>query len=183
MDFPAAPQSYRSRKQLLRPLLRQPPSAQQSSPPAPRVKCYYHSAKLTRTKDSRAVSRRYRRGSSRSDSWTTSRRGAIGLRNNELWKSVLFVIVNDRSRYCLAARECLFFKGRKKKREGRGGGGRRSVYSRVVDESILAQRCYSPALLEIFVSREFSPLSNSNFQRRFQRRIESGGSLNEWFSE
>lgn len=58
MDFLAARQveSYRSCKQLLRPV-RQPPLP----PPPPRVKRYYHSAKLTRTKDS-SVSRRYRGG-------------------------------------------------------------------------------------------------------------------------
>ena len=92
----------------------------------PRVKCYYHSAKLTRTKDS-SVSRRYRgKGKGVIEPHWQLDNITVGLRNNE---EILFVIVNDRSRYCSVARECLFKKRRKKK--GREGKGRKkNVYSR-----------------------------------------------------
>lgn len=119
----------------------------------PRVKCYYHSAKLTRTKDS-SVSRRYRgKGKGVIEPHWQLDNITVGLRNNE---EILFVIVNDRSRYCSVARECLFKKRRKKKgREGKGG--KKNVYSRLgggIDNS----RHY----LEIFAfpfEREFFFLS------------------------
>lgn len=36
-----------------------------------------------------------------------------------IWKGVLFVIVNDRSRYCFVARECLLENKKKKKEKER----------------------------------------------------------------
>lgn len=77
-----------------------------------------------------------------------------------IWKGVLFVIVNDRSRYCFVARECLLENKKKKERKGEK---KRSVYSRHgswtgIDNSTL---------------RDYLEILASLFRREFRSRIRS----------
>lgn len=93
----------------------------------PRVKCYYHSAKLTRTKDS-SVSRRYRgkgRGwSSHTDSWTTSQLACGTMRR---YYSLSLMTDRDIARW--HANVCL--KKGEKRKKGKERGGKKNVYSRL----------------------------------------------------
>ena len=78
-----------------------------------------------------------------------------------IWKGVLFVIVNDRSRYCFVARECLLENKKKKKKEKERK--KRNVYSRHgswtgIDNSAL---------------RDYLEILASLFRREFRSRIRS----------
>lgn len=93
----------------------------------------------------------------------------VGLRNNE---EILFVIVNDRSRYCSVARECLFKKRRKKK--GREGKGRKkNVYSRegsiIRDITWKSSRSHSNESSFFSLSFHRSPKSRGRTRTRFSK--------------
>lgn len=93
-----------------------------------------------------------------------------------IWKGVLFVIVNDRSRYCFVARECLLENKKKKERKGEK---KRSVYSRHgswtgIDNSTLRDYLEILAYSDESFALEFVPLARfvkSGFRRRVKKKV------------
>lgn len=95
-----------------------------------------------------------------------------------IWKGVLFVIVNDRSRYCFVARECLLENKKKKERKGekkkevfiRGTG--RGLES-IIRHYAITWKSWRPYSDESF-ALEFVPLARfvkSGFRRRVKKKV------------
>lgn len=95
-----------------------------------------------------------------------------------IWKGVLFVIVNDRSRYCFVARECLLENKKKKERKGekkkevfiRGTG--RGLES-IIRHYAITWKSWCPYSDESF-ALEFVPLARfvkSGFRRRVKKKV------------